>query len=98
MVRFLEAYASGEKADMVERSASVSLEQFIRYCADDLKAFFYEARIEQRSGVKEGDLHRWFWEETAAGRLIVEVAERMRTIDERAASVSPASLLCITRP
>ena len=85
VVRFLEAYARGEEADMAERSASVSLEQFIRYCADDLKAFFYEARMEQRSGAQEGDLHRWFWEETAAGRLIVEVAERMRSTDERAA-------------
>ena len=28
---------------------------------DDLKAFYYEARMAQRPHVSEPELHRWFW-------------------------------------
>jgi hypothetical protein len=47
-MRFLAAYSRGEAADLPERPAEVSLPQFLRYCVDDLKAFFYEARMAQR--------------------------------------------------
>ena len=75
MVRFLEACARGEEdADLAERPAEVSKAQFIRYCADDLKAFYYEARMEQQKGADEDALHRWFWGSTACGKLITDIA------------------------
>ena len=77
VVRFLEAYAKGEEADMKERPPDVAVDQFVRYCVDDLKAFHYEARMIQSPDSKEGDLHQWFWGQTAAGPLIVKVAQRM---------------------
>ena len=77
VVRFLEAYARGEEADMGERPSDIPVEQFIRYCVDDLKAFYYEARMAQHPDQAEGDLHRWFWGQTAAGPLVTKVAERM---------------------
>ena len=82
MIRFLEAYSRGETADMPERPAEVSLPQFLRYCVDDLKAFFYEARMAQRPNVSEPDLHKWFWGETATGQLVRTIADRMKTSDD----------------
>ena len=84
VVRFLQAYASGEAADMKERPATVSPPQFMRYCVDDLKAFYYEARMAQRPEVSEADLHAWFWGETAMGQLIPAVARRMSASDDAA--------------
>lgn len=77
IIRFLEAYAASDDADMDERPADVSVPQFVRYCADDLKAFCYEARMAQRPGDSETEIHSWFWGETAVGALIDSITQRM---------------------
>ena len=77
IIRFLEAYAESDAADMDERPADVSVPQFARYCADDLKAFCYEARMAQRPDDGELDIHRWFWGETAVGALIDRITQRL---------------------
>ena len=77
IIRFLEAYAESDDADMDERPADVSVPQFARYCADDLKAFCYEARMAQRPNDSEPDIHRWFWGETAVGELIDSITQRL---------------------
>jgi len=85
VVRFLESCAEGdEQADMSERPDGVTRHQFIRYCADDLKAFLYEARMEQQRDADEESLHRWFWGSTACGKLIAEVAARLNESDNSA--------------
>lgn len=84
VIRCLEAYTRGEETDMKERPAAVSKAQFMRYCVDDLKAFYYEARMAQRSEASEADLHAWFWGETAVGQLIAAVAKRMSATDAAA--------------
>jgi hypothetical protein len=85
VVRLLEAYARGEESDLPERSLDMPLPQFIRYCVDDLKAFYFEARMAQRGDVSEAELHTWFWTETAMGRLVPRVAQRMGALDDPAA-------------
>lgn len=85
LVRFLEAYTRGEDVDMKERPAHVALPQFIRYCVDDLKAFYYEARMVQKPTMSEPDLHTWFWGETVMGQLIPAVGEHMQASDDPAA-------------
>ena len=85
LVRFLEGYARGEDVDMKERPAGVALPQFIRYCVDDLKAFYYEARMVQKPSMSEPDLHTWFWGETVIGQLIPAVGEHMQASDDPAA-------------
>ena len=77
IIRFLEAYSESDAADMDERPADVSVPQFARYCADDLKAFCYEARMAQRPDDSETDIHRWFWGETAIGALIDRITQRL---------------------
>ena len=85
LVRFLEAYARGEAADMKERPADVAVPQFIRYCVDDLKAFYYEARMVQKPSMREPDLHTWFWGETVIGQLIPAVGAHMQDSGDPAA-------------
>ena len=82
IIRFLEAYAASDDADMEERPADVSVPQFARYCADNLKAFCYEARMAQRPNDDETDIHRWFWGETAVGALIDSITRRLNATDD----------------
>ena len=82
VIRFLQAFARGEDAALKERPAEVSLEQFMRYCVDDLKAFYYEARMMQKPTATDTDLHAWFWGETALGQLLPAVAQRLGTSDD----------------
>ncbi len=84
VVRFLEAYAESDDADMDERPAGVSTLQFVRYCADDLKAFCYEARMMQRPNDAEPDVHRWFWGDTAVGALIDRITQRLNATGDAA--------------
>ena len=77
LVRFLEAYADGEDAAYDERPADVPLPRFLRIASDDLKAFYMEARMCQRQDHRNNDLQSWFWSETAGGRLLARVAERL---------------------
>ena len=81
-IRFLEEYARNGDADMKERPADVSIPQFLRYCVDDLKAFFYEARMGQRPKTSQEEIHSWFWGETATGQLVKDVARRMNDSDD----------------
>src|SRR5215471_16541008 len=46
--------------------------------ADDLKAFMLEARMQQRPQDYGNALHRWLWSETAIGRLLGCVAQRLK--------------------
>jgi hypothetical protein len=82
VVRFLEAYAEGKNVELKERPAAIAEPQFIRYCVDDLKAFYYEARMMQKSEATDTDLHAWFWGETAMGRLLPAVARRLNASND----------------
>lgn len=73
MIRFLEAFAAGEPAD---------LPFFIRYCADDVKAMYYEARMMAKPGISGGDLARWFWGSTADGAARRRVRDRLDASDD----------------
>ena len=77
IVRYLQDYSQGNGGEAPERPEGISEPLFIRWCIDDLKAFYYEARMEQRPGAGEDDLHRWFWGETAMGNLVVQLGKRM---------------------
>jgi hypothetical protein len=78
LVRFLEAFAAGTPADYPERPPEIPVPLFIRYVADDLKAFMLEARMQQRPQEYGNALHYWLWSETAIGRLLSRVAQRLK--------------------
>ena len=91
VVRFLQAFVK-EEDDTPERPAAFTLPQFIRYSVDDLKAFYYEARMQQRPAEVDGELHEWFWAETAIGKLIVQVAQRMNESEDPEVKAIPYGL------
>ena len=92
VVRFLEGYTAGEDSDLDGRPDGVGVPQFIRYCVDDLKAFYYEARMEQRPGGEDNEIHEWYWSETAMSGLIVKLAEAMNQSDDPAVKAIPYGL------
>jgi hypothetical protein len=77
-IRCLEAYARGEDADLPERPAGVSREQFLRWVVDDLKAFYLEARMAQRPQDSFQAVYAWLWGETALGGLLRAIRDRLK--------------------
>ncbi len=92
VIRFLEGYSAGEDTDTPERQDGVGVPQFIRYCVDDLKAFCYEARMEQQPHGDEVALHEWFWGGTAVGKLVVQVADFMNQSEDPEVKAIPYGL------
>ena len=92
VVRFLEAYAAGEDTDYEGRPENVGLPQYIRYCVDDLKAFYYEARMEQRPGTADSEIHEWYWSDTAMSGLILGLVETMSQSEDPAVKAIPYGL------
>lgn len=82
VVRFLEGFADGQDFDMPERLHEVPLPNFIRYCADDLKALYFEGHLAMKPAAGGEEIARWFWGETAAGRLLRRVRDRLDTSDD----------------
>ena len=62
--------------------SDVAEPRFIRLAADDLKAFYMEARMCQRPDQKNNEVQQWFWTETATGNLLAQIAERMTASDD----------------
>jgi hypothetical protein len=59
---------------------------FVRYAADDLKAFMLEARMQQRPQDRDNALHEWFWSQTAIGHLLVRAAQKLKNEGEEKAA------------
>jgi hypothetical protein len=77
VVRFLQTFAGGEDTDMEERPADVPLPNFVRYCADDWKALYFEGRLAMKPASGGDEIARWFWGETAAGQVLRRVRDRL---------------------
>ena len=82
IVRYLQDYSQGNGGEAPEKPEGVSDPLYIRWCIDDLKAFYYEARMEQRPSAGEDELHSWFWGETAMGSLIVDLGNHMNASED----------------
>ena len=77
VIRFLQSFAAGEAADMDERARDVAVPAFIRWCADDLKALYFEGRLAMKPSAGGEEIARWFWGETATGQLLRRVRDRL---------------------
>jgi hypothetical protein len=88
VVRFLEAFAAGEDTDMAERPAAVPLPGFLRWCADDVKAIYFEGRLVMKPTAGGDEIARWFWGETAMGRVLRRVRDRLDASDDKDAKAA----------
>lgn len=77
IIRFLEAFADGDDVDMRERPADVTLGEWIRLCALDLRTMFSEARMAMVDAVTSEEIDLWFWGETSTGYLLQRVKDAM---------------------
>jgi hypothetical protein len=81
VVHFLERFAAGEDADMPERPRELPLPDFIRYCADDLKALHVEGRLAATPAAGGDEIARWFWSQTATAQVLRRVRDRLDASD-----------------
>jgi hypothetical protein len=84
LMKYLQAYAAGDAPTYEDMPSDVAEPRFIRLAADDLKAFYMEARMCQRPDQKNNDVQQWFWTETATGNLLAQIAECMTASDDEA--------------
>ena len=79
----LSGFAAGEMPEITEKD--LSLATALRLAGQDLKAFYFEATMARPGSTSptSAELSRWFWQETAAGRILMSVKERcLKKADE----------------
>jgi hypothetical protein len=81
VVRFLEAYSRGESRDLPERGDTPA-PLFVRYCVDDLRVLYLEARLVMKPGETPPDTQRWFWGETALGSFLRTLRDVMNASED----------------
>jgi len=59
-----------------------SLAQKLKFAADDLKVWYYEAASLQPGTISE-EISEWFWCETAAGETLLQLASLMKISNEK---------------
>ena len=59
-----------------------SLAQMLKFAADDLKVWYYEAASLQPGTISE-EISEWFWCETAAGETLLQLASLMAMSNEK---------------
>lgn len=62
-------------AAIVPPAGAMPLALDLRLACEDLKSFYLESRLAQPGHGSADAMQRWFWFETAAGRLLFELAE-----------------------
>jgi hypothetical protein len=74
-----------EAPSEVPDSSAGRQNNFVRLCADDIKAFYLEARLGRGGGDAEdvNSYNNWLWYETRAGRLIAAARDRMIETTDR---------------
>ncbi|MBI2861055.1 MAG: hypothetical protein HYX91_06060 [Chloroflexi bacterium] len=75
IAEFLCSFVEGGTPPNPRQDVSLSFE--LRYAADDLKAYYYEAITAQpgADGMTTEALDKWFWGDTVAGKLLRAVRE-----------------------
>jgi len=89
----LESFAAGET--MVIPKTNLSLATALRLAAQDLKSFYFEAAIARPGSASptSGEFNRWFWQETAGGRILKAVKERCLKEEDESLRKTGALLL-----
>jgi hypothetical protein len=89
----LGRFAVGEKPVLPQ--ADLSIATSLRLAAQDLKAFYFEAATARPGSASpsSGEFNRWFWQETAAGRILKAVKERCLKEADKSLQKTGAMLL-----
>jgi hypothetical protein len=82
LMKYLHAFTQGEDVTYADMPEGAAEPRFLRLAADDIKAFYMEARMCQRPEQQNNDLQSWFWAETAAGSMLSKIAARLDASDD----------------
>lgn len=83
IIVFLKRYIDDESSDIAERPDDFSIPHFVRYCVDDLKTFYFEAKMADKPDSEINELHTWFWSETALAEFLNRLAKKMRSSENK---------------
>lgn len=91
--KLLDSYAFCETPEIA--SQDLSLAVALRLAVHDLKAFYFEAAIARPGSVSPGSaaFNRWFWSETAAGRVLKAVKAKCVNENDETLRMTGAMLL-----
>lgn len=75
-----------DRSDVPQQSyrAGLSSAEALKFCFDELKAFYYEAKAVQPGRHTSASVQDWFWFETAAGQVFLEIRARAARSDDPA--------------
>lgn len=81
--KFLYAFIKGEEPP--NQREDLSLPYAVKFAAEDLKAYYIEAITAQpgREGASSRMLQDWFWDETKAGELLLELKKVCETSPDK---------------
>ncbi len=83
IIVFLKRYINDESSDFAERPDDFSIPHFVRYCVDDLKTFYFEAKMGDQPDSEINELHTWFWSETALAEFLNRLAKKMGSSENK---------------
>ncbi len=90
---FLGAF--GTDGQPVTPKADISLATALRLAAQDLKAFYFEAVIARPGSTPPSsrEFQQWFWQETAAARILKAVQEKCLKSEDKSLKMTGAVFL-----
>ena len=83
VMEFLKQYSAGTLEDSSLRPQEFSVGHFVRYCVDDLKSYYLEARIAINPEATMNELYEWLWSDTSFGDLLGELAYFMNNSEDK---------------
>ena len=82
---FIDSFIADEK--MTRPGKDKSLAQMLKFAADDLKVWYYEAASLQPGTISK-EISEWFWCETAAGETLLQLASLMEMSNEKQLTIT----------
>lgn len=74
-------------------ATEISVAEALKRACDDLKAFYYEAAAAQPGNPVGDEIEKWFWRQTTAGRLLLDLQEVCRKSADQGMQMLGRSLL-----
>ena len=71
----------------------ISVAEALKRACDDLKAFYYEAAAAQPGNPVGDEIQKWFWRQTTAGKLLLDLQEVCRKSADQGMQMLGRSLL-----
>ena len=81
LAEFLQRFAEGLEG-LRGPDPDVPLPGFVRWAADDVKAFYFESYMAGHPAAGGEEIARWFWGQTAMGGILRRAKDRLAASDE----------------